>query len=349
MSGKMKAIMKKEPGPGGTLVTVDIPKPGLTDLLVKVKATSICGTDASHIYPWDAWAQSRIKTPIIFGHEFCGEVVEVGSLCTGFKVGDYVSAESHIPCGTCWQCRNDMQHICGNLKILGVDTQGCFADYVALPQVCAWKNSKDMPHEIACILEPLGNAVYTALVEEIVGKSVVVFGCGPAGLFVTGVAKAASAGTVYTVIKHEFRRDIAKKMGADAVFNTTKDDIVGEIMKLTNGQGVDVILEMTGSQSAIDQGLQLVKKGGRFSAFGIPSDKVTIDLAKGVIFKGARILGINGRRMYNDWYKMAGLLDSGKLDPRPVITHKFPLAEFEKAFATMKSPDRKCGKIVMLP
>lgn len=254
---KMKAIIKPKPAPGAELVTVDVPKPGPRDLLVKVKATSICGTDV-HIYEWDAWSQGRIKPPIVFGHEFAGEVVEVGSMVTGFKPGDFISAESHIPCGYCYQCRNDQQHICGNLKILGVDTQGCFADYVVLPEVCAWKNDKSMPPEIACVQEPLGNAVYTILDsrEGVAGLSVAVFGCGPAGLFTVGVAKAASAGKIIHVIKHEFRRAISKQMGSDVIIKYDDPQLKEKVLNETSNVGVDVICEMTGNTQAINQGLE---------------------------------------------------------------------------------------------
>jgi threonine 3-dehydrogenase len=344
----MKAIMKMKPCAGAEMVTVDIPKPGPRDLLVRVKATSICGTDA-HIYGWDAWSQSRIKPPIIFGHEFCGEVVEVGSLVAGFKKGDFVSAESHIPCGYCYQCRNDQQHICGNLKILGVDTNGCFADYVVLPEVCAWKNDKSMPPEIASVQEPLGNAVYTVLCEDVTGQTVAVFGCGPAGLFTVGVAKAAGAGSVIHIIKHEFRASISKQMGSDIIIKHDDPQLKDKIMQATNNIGVDAVMEMSGNQKAILDGLDILRKGGRFTAFGISSETLVNMNLNALIFKGARILGINGRLMYKTWYQMAGLLKSGKLNPGPVITHKFKLDEFEKGFAAMKSPDRQSAKIVMFP
>ena len=348
MRGKMKALMKAKPGPGLELVTVDIPEPGPLDLLVKVKATSICGTDA-HIYAWDAWSQSRIKPPIVIGHEFAGEVVEVGKMVGGFAKGDFLSAESHIPCGYCYQCRNDQQHICGNLKILGVDTQGCFAEYVALPAVCAWKNDKSMKPEIASVQEPLGNAVYTTLVEPVSGLNVAVFGCGPAGLFSVGVANAAGAGKIFHIIKHEFRRAISKKMGANEIIRYDDPQLVEKIINATNGVGVDVVLEMTGNQQAITQGFRILRKGGRFSAFGLPAGQpVQLDL-NSLIFKGARIICINGREMYRTWYQMAGLLNSGRLDPSPVITHRLKLEEFQKGFEAMKSADRQSGKIVLIP
>lgn len=347
MQGKMKAVAKMKAGPGFELITADIPQIGPTDLLVKVKVASICGTDV-HIYNWDAWSQGRIKPPLIIGHEFAGEVVEVGNMVSGFNIGDFISAESHIPCGHCYQCRNDQQHICGNLKILGVDTNGCYAEYVALPSVCAWKNDKSMKPEVASVQEPLGNAVYVMLVEDISGLNVAIFGCGPAGLFAVAVAKAAGANKIFHIIKHEFRREISKKLGATDILRYDDPKLTEKIISATDGVGMDVVAEMTGNQQAINQGAQIVRKGGRFTAFGISTGPVQLDL-NGLIFKGVRIICINGRQMYRTWYQMAGLINSGRLNPEPVITHKFKLAEFERAFATMKSPDRKCGKIVLVP
>ncbi len=346
----MKAIMKKEPAPGATLVEVPIPKPGPQDLLVKVKATSICGTDV-HIYKWDAWAASRIKTPMIFGHELCGHVVEIGSGVTGFKLGDFISAESHIPCGTCRVCRNNQLHICHNLSILGVDTPGCFADYAVIPAVCAWKNDPNLDPVMASILEPLGNAVYTALAEPISGLDVMVVGDGPAGCNVVGVARAAGAGKIYHVGKYPFRLELARKMGADVSINITEPgvDPVAIVREATGGVGVDVVLDMVGNQQAVNWALAAVRKGGRVSAFGIPSGPIEINYANGIVFKGVRLLGINGRIMYDTWIQMAGLLASGKLDPRPVVTHQIKLVDFEQGFAAMTGADRQAGKVVMYP
>ncbi|MBI4833970.1 MAG: L-threonine 3-dehydrogenase [Planctomycetes bacterium] len=347
MEGKMKALAKTKPGRGLELITTDIPKTGAEDLLIKVKATSICGTDV-HIYNWDAWSQNRIKPPIITGHEFAGEVVEVGKAVRGFQKGDFISAESHIPCGYCYQCRNDQPHICGNLKILGVDTQGCFAEYVALPSVCAWKNAKSMKPEIACIQEPLGNAVYTMLVENITGQTIAIIGDGPIGLFAIGVAKAAGAARIFNIIRNKFRYDIAKEMGATDILMYDDQKAADKIIEATGGVGVDVVSEMSGSPQALPNAIKVVRKGGRFNAFGIFPGPIQIDI-NDLIFKGVRIICFNGRLMYRTWYQMAGLLNSGKLDPSPVITHKFKLEEFEKGFAAMTSMEIKSGKIILTP
>ncbi len=346
----MKAIAKMKPAPGAELIDAPIPRPGSKDLLIKVKATSICGTDV-HIYKWDAWAASRIKTPMIFGHELCGHVVEVGSDVHGFKPGDFVSAESHIPCGTCRVCRNNQLHICHNLSILGVDTQGCFAEYAVIPEVCAWKNDPNLDPLLASILEPLGNAVYTALAEPITGQNVLVIGDGPAGCNVVGVARASGAGKIFHVGKYPFRLGIGKKMGADVSLNITlpETDVVKTVKEGTEGYGVDVVLDMVGNQQAVEWAFKCVRKGGRISAFGIPSGPITVDYANGIVFKGVRLLGINGRLMYDTWIQMAGLLASGKLDPRPVISHQIKLEDFQKGFDAMTSTDRAAGKVVMFP
>ena len=350
MAKTMRAVIKAEAGPGLVMREVPIPEPGPRDVLIKVKATSICGTDR-HIYHWDAWSAGRIKPPLIVGHEVAGHVVQVGRDVTLLKEGDYVSAESHIPCTVCPVCRNGQQHICANLKILGVDTQGTYAEYAVIPETVAWKNDPDLDPAIASVMEPLGNAVYTVLVEPVTGLSVTVIGDGPAGINAVAVARASGAGAIYMVGKYDFRLGLGRRMGADVTLNITEPgmDVARTILDATDGIGVDVVLEMTGSQRAIDDGLKVLRKGGRFSAFGIPSGPVQMDLANGIVFKGARILGINGRLMWETWFQMAGLLRSGKLDPSPVITHRIALDDFEQGFAAMDSADRKVGKVVMFP
>lgn len=347
MRGEMRALVKAEPGPGAKMVAVSIPAVGPRDVLVKVQAASVCGTDL-HIYDWDPWAQSRIKLPRRFGHEFAGEVVEVGGQVTSYAPGDLVSADSHIACGVCHQCTSGKSHICANLSILGVDVDGIFAEYAAIPASSLWRNDPSLPPDVACVQDALGNAVYAVLAEEVAGKSVAIFGCGPAGLFSVGVARASGAWPIFLVAKHEYRAAIGRQMGATETL-LASEDVVGSIKKATEGAGVEVVLEMTGSPSAIKQGFEVLSKGGRFTAFGIPSEPLTLDLANSVIFKGAKVLGINGRLMFQTWHQMAALLRSGALDPRPVITHRFPFEQYEEAFALMRSPERRCGKVVLLP
>lgn len=348
MQGKMRALVKTSPVAGATMIDVDIPTPGPHDVLVKVQAASICGTDL-HIYQWDPWAQGRMRLPRRFGHEMAGVVAEVGSAVTVVKPGDFVSADSHIACGVCLQCRTGRGHVCANLAILGVDVDGCFADYALIPDSSTWKNDPSLPPDVACVQDPLGNAVYATLAEEVTGKALAVFGCGPTGLFAVGVARAAGAGPIFAVDEHEFRLDLARTMGATYTLNA-RDDVVGSILSATGGVGVEVVLEMSGSPSAIKAGFKALARGGRFTAFGLPHEPLEqFDLANDVIFKGARVLGITGREMFRTWFQMASLLKSGALDPRPVITHRFPLERFQEAFDLILSPDAKCGKVVLIP
>jgi len=328
----------------------DIPPVGSRDILVRVKACSICGTDR-HIYNWDQWAANRIVPPLIVGHELAGEVVEVGRDTTLVKVGDFISADSHVADYPCPVCRNGQPHICSNLKILGIDTRGVFADYAVIPEEIAWKNDPTLEPGLAAVQEPLGNAVYATLAEPVSGRTVAVFGDGPTGCGAVGTAKAAGAAVVYHIGKHPFRLDIGRKMGADVSFNITEPntDVVQSILDATDGVGVDVVLEMTGSEKAIRDGLTVLRKGGRFSAFGIPSGPIQMDFAEGVIMKGIRVLGINGRLMWETWFQMAGLIKAGKLDPSPIITHRISLEEYEDGFRAMNAPDRRVCKVVMYP
>lgn len=348
MRGRMRALIKTDPAAGAQLATVDIPPLGSQDVLIKVRAASVCGTDL-HIWEWDSWAQGRLHLPRRFGHELAGDVVEVGETVSQVRPGDYVSADSHIVCGYCHQCKTGLQHICSNLKILGVDADGCFSEYVAVPQSSVWKNTPTLPPEIACVQDALGNAVYATLAEGVSGKTVAVFGCGPVGLFSIGVARGSGAGPIYAVDQNEYRLGLARKMGASQLLRSD-GPVVEAIMAATGGVGVEVLLEMSGSPEAISQGFQVLAKGGRFTAFGIPKEPVPqFDLANQVIFKGVRILGINGREMFRTWYQMASLLNSGALDPSPVITHTFSLEEYETAFELLRSPSKECGKVVLIP
>ncbi|NIM99825.1 MAG: L-threonine 3-dehydrogenase [candidate division Zixibacteria bacterium] len=348
MADKMLAVMKNERAPGAELVTVDIPNIKPDEVLVKVKATSICGTDV-HIYNWDEWAASRIKPPMIFGHEFAGEVVQVGDRVKRIQVGDYVSAETHIPCGHCFQCLTGKQHICQNLKILGVDTNGCFAEYVAIPEICAWKNDKSISWEIASVQEPFGNATYTVMESGVSAKIIAILGDGPIACFAAGIAKAVGAARIYGVGEFPYRVNLLKKMGADVALSILTHDTVKEIVDATSGEGVDVVLEMTGVQSAIDNGFKILKKGGTFAAFGIPSSRIELDLANGIIFKGANIIGINGRLMFDTWFQLSNLLKYKKVDISPVITHKLPLKEFHKGMEAVVSSKKEVGKVVFFP
>lgn len=346
MQGKMKAIIKPTPAPGAQLATVDIPTPGPGDVLVKVRTASICGTDV-HIYDWDPWSQARIKPPMIFGHEFAGDVVELGAGVTSLKVGDFISAETHVVCGTCFQCRTGNAHVCQDYKILGVHIPGTFAEYVVIPACNAVVNDKSIPPEFCSVQEPLGNAVHTAMSGELTAQTVAVLGCGPIGLLTVAVAKAAGAAAVFATDINDYRLGLARKLGADLALNVATADPVKAVKEATGGVGVDVVLEMSGNPAAVHQGFAMLRNGGRASLLGTSSKPIEIDLANEVVFKGITVQGITGRRMYDTWYKVAGLLRSGKLDLATVITHKFPLERFEEAMQIMKSGN--CGKIILVP
>lgn len=344
---KMKAIVKTGPQPGLEMVSIAIPSIKHDEILVKVRAASICGTDL-HIYKWNPWAQNRIKSfPLITGHEFAGDIVQVGEGVSGFSIGDYVTADSHIVCGHCLQCRVGQQHICGNLQILGVDTNGSFAEYIAIPYRGVWKNDITMPLEFASVQDPLGNALYATLVEPVTGKSVLIIGDGPIGLFSAGIARASGASWIGLIGHNQPRLEIAKKMGADAVFSDN-ESIVSTIMSITNKTGVDIVLEMSGSPEGFQQGLELLRKGGRISAFGLFSNPVTVDITNQIIFKGITLYGINGRILFDTWYRMHNLLKSGRLDISPAITHKLPFDDFEKGFQLLLERPKRAVKVVLM-
>jgi threonine 3-dehydrogenase len=346
MPETMVAVVKPEPKPGTEIRDVAIPKIGPTDVLVKVKVASICGTDL-HIYNWDPWAQHRIHPPLIPGHEFCGEVVAYGNEVTSVKEGDFVSAEMHVACGKCLQCRTGEAHICQFVKIIGVDADGAFAEYVKIPESNIWKLDPAIPQEYASILDPLGNAVHTVLAGEIAAKTVAITGAGPIGLFSIAVARAVGAARVYVIEVNEHRRKIAKEMKADYVLDPKTDDVQTVIMDTTGGQGVDVALEMAGHPDAIRTAFNIVRRGGRISLLGLTSKPISLNFSEDIIFKGITIQGINGRRMYQTWYQMTALLKAGKLDLHPVITDRMPMKDFSKGMARLKTG--AASKILLYP
>ncbi|MBS3062545.1 MAG: L-threonine 3-dehydrogenase [Candidatus Diapherotrites archaeon] len=340
----MQAIVKPNASPGFDLRRVDMPAVGPRDVLIKVKYASICGTDL-HIFNWDKWSQNRIKPPLIMGHEFTGVVEKVGEEVVYIREGDHVSAESHIICKACYQCRTGNAHVCSNVKILGVDTNGGFAEYVSVPDICVWKHGKHISWEAGCIMEPLGNAVHTTLQTEVAGKTVAVFGCGPAGLMAIAVAKAAGAAEIFASDVSDYRLKLAKKIGAKHVFNPKETDVAKEIKDQTNGLGAEVVLENSGNPSAVKSAFKALRDAGRISLFGLPSEPVALDLPNDIIFKGATVLGITGRRMYETWYKMAGLIKGGALDVSNIITHRIQFSDWRKGFDLMNSGNS--GKIIM--
>jgi threonine 3-dehydrogenase len=341
----MKALMKTSAVPGAQLEEISVPRLETTDVLIRVRAASICGTDL-HIYEWDAWAQGRVRTPLVFGHEFVGDVVAVGPEVTRIEVGAYVAAESHVVCGRCYECTHGLSHICRHVKIIGVDRPGAFAEFVAIPQANAWVTDRRFPPRIATIQEPMGNAVHTALSAPIAGANVAIFGAGPIGLFAVPIARASGAKKIITVEPSPFRLDLAMKMGSHIGIDPRSDNVVHRILEETRGDGVDVVLEMSGNPQAIGQALQSLRYGGHVAMLGIPSGRVEMDLADGVIFKGATLQGISGRRIYETWYQTRGFLESG-MDLSPVITHEMSLAEFATAFDLVKRG--VSGKVVLYP
>ncbi len=347
MVEKMQAIMKTKPAYGAELVEVDVPKPGPGEVLIKVLATSICGTDL-HIYEWNEWAQSRIKPPQIMGHEVAGEVVEVGPGVDTLQEGDYISVETHIVCGKCYACRHNRYHVCQNTKIFGVDMDGVFAHYAIVPAKNAWKNPKDMKPEYAALQEPLGNAVDTVLAGPIAGRSTLITGAGPLGLLGIAVAKASGAYPVIVSEPSEYRRKLAKKVGADYVVNPFEEDPVEVVMSITDGAGVEVFLEFSGAPKALEQGLKAVTPGGRVSLLGLFPRDVTLDFNNLIIFKALEIHGITGRHLWETWYTVSSLIQSGKLNLDPIITHKYKgFDKFEEAFELMRAG--KTGKVVFFP
>src|SRR3954462_2134423 len=346
MSKTMMAVMKPQAKPGVEIRDVAIPQIGLTDVLVKVKVASICGTDL-HIYNWDRWAQGRIHPPLIPGHEFCGEVVAFGEEVKIVQEGDFVSAEMHVGCGKCLQCRTGEAHICQNVKIIGVDANGAFAEYVTIPESNIWKLDPAIPQEYASLLDPLGNAVHTVLAGDIAAKTVAITGCGPIGLFSIAVAKACGATKVFAIEVNEHRRKVAEKMKADHVLDPTTQDVRKIVKEQTDGIGVDVLLEMAGHKDAIKLGFDILRLGGRASLLGIPSRPVEMNLATDIIFKGATVQGINGRRMYQTWYQMTALLKAGMLDLDPVITDRIAMKDFSTAMERLKTG--QASKILVYP
>lgn len=331
----MKALVKRSPGPGFLLADVPVPAIGPGDVLIRVEKAGLCGTD-HHIYAWDGWAQQRVKPPIVVGHEFMGTVAEAGSEVRSIRVGERVSAEGHIADLTCLLCRTGQAHICEHVKIIGVDRDGAFAEYIAIPEYNAWRLAGDIPDVSAAIFDPLGNAVHTVMAAGVSVKSVVVSGAGSIGLLAVAVARAAGATAIYAIDVNPARLELAKTLGADDGFLSNRCDLIEEIRRRTAGNGVDALLEMSGNAAAIDLGLQLLRNGGTAALLGIPSAPVTLDLADRIIFKGITVLGINGRRMFETWYQAEALVKSGRVDPRAVVTHVLPYTQFDRAFELME-------------
>jgi threonine 3-dehydrogenase len=348
MKGTMKAARKVRREPGMDLVEIPIPQIKPDEVLVRVGATAICGSDI-HFYTWDEYAQNRLKPPITLGHEFAGEIVEVGSAVTEYRLGDPVTADSHIVCGKCDVCRMGLQHICQNLRIFGNEVDGSFAQYIAVPETSLWPMAKDVPWDIGAIMEPLGGAVQAVLIEPVTAQSVAIYGDGPIALFAAGVARASGARKVYLIGMVPERLEIARKMGADAVFNISDPvDPVKAIIDETR-VGADVVVEMAGAPASIKNAFATVRKGGRVTTFGLTPRPFEFDLNYAITLRQVRVRGVAGRHMWDTWRLVDGLLQSGQLDPRPVITHQLPLADFDQGFKLITTGSRATGKVLLLP
>jgi threonine 3-dehydrogenase len=326
---------------------VSEPAVGPSDVLIRVHYAGVCGTDL-HIWEWDAWASGRLRPPVVVGHEFAGEIVRLGPEAAAselLEVGDLVTAEGHIICGHCLQCRIGLGHLCRRTQIIGVDRDGAFAEYIAMPASNVIRLDGIAP-EIGAIMDPLGNAVHTVLEGGgVPGSAVFVLGCGPIGCFAVGVARAAGASLVVASDLNPTRLELARRMGAHVTLNPAVDDVVARVHELTGGDGADLVCEMSGHPAGHAQAFAAARLGGRVNLLGTPSRTTEVDFARDVIFKGLTLYGVTGRKMYETWLQMLRLLRAGQLDPSPVITHRFPLEAIADAIAVIK--DGRAGKVIL--
>lgn len=337
-SGMMLAVVKNHPQQGIEIKKVAIPSPKKEEVLVKVKAASICGTDIS-IYNWTPWAEGHIKPPIVIGHEIVGEILEINSSTpTKLKRGDLVSSETHIFCGTCYQCLVNNKHICENMELFGIGRNGSFAEYATIPIRTTWKNDPSIPLKQMSAQEPLGNAVHVVTKAKVQGKTVAIFGLGPTGLCAAAVVKAYGAKKIIGINRREFRRQLALKLGADEAYETLPD-------KYRNR--CDVVLEMSGNAQVLNEALDSIRIAGTLVFFGIPKEPAVIDIGKYIINKEITTFSVFGRRIWETWFQVNDLLVNRKIDISPLVTHSFKLSEFEKAMTVMKSGE--CGKILLIP
>ncbi len=338
----MKALVKAKAERGIWMEEIDTPEVGHNDVLIKILRTAICGTDI-HIFKWDDWAKATIPVPIAVGHEFCGEIVEMGIEVRGFEVGDRVSAEGHITCGVCRNCRAGRRHLCMNTEGVGVNRPGAFAEYLSVPAFNVFKLPDSISDDMASILDPLGNATHTALSFDLVGEDVLITGAGPIGVMAVAVAKYAGARHVVITDVNDYRLDLARKMGATSAVNVTKDLLDKTMLDLGMEEGFDVGMEMSGNPQAFRDMLRAMHHGGKVAILGIPPDETAIDWNQ-VIFKGLELKGIYGREMFETWYKMSSMLQSG-LNIEPIITHHFPVDDYLPAFELMESG--QTGKVIL--
>jgi threonine 3-dehydrogenase len=338
----MKALSKKEKAPGIWMIDAPVPDIGPNDVLVKIKKTAICGTDI-HIYKWDAWAQKTVPAPMITGHEYMGVIEKIGDAVRGLSIGQRVSGEGHIACNTCRNCRGGKQHLCIETIGIGVNRQGAFAEYLCLPASNVFPIPDDVPDEIAAIFDPLGNAVHTALSFDLVGEDVLITGAGPIGIMAAAVARHAGARHIVVTDVNDYRLELAAKMGASRTVNVANTELRDVMDELGMVEGFDVGLEMSGNAHAFRQMIDTMRASGKIALLGIFPDDVAVDWGR-MVFKGLTIKCIYGREMYETWYKMQAMVQSG-LNLAPVITHRFKIGQFQEAFDTMASG--MSGKVIL--
>ena len=338
----MKALVKAQAERGLQLQEMPQPTVGINDVLIRVLRTGICGTDI-HIYDWDDWAQRTIPVPMVIGHEFVGEIVQVGSNVNDFHPGELVSGEGHVVCGRCRNCMAGRRHLCAHTSGVGVDRAGCFAEFIALPMTNLWRHEPTIDRDTAAIFDPFGNAVHTALTFNVLGEDLLITGAGPIGIMAAAVARHAGARYIVITDINDYRLELATKMHVDMALNVKQTSIADAQKNLGMKEGFDVGLEMSGNPAALRDMLHNMAHGGRIAMLGIPTEEIAIDWRE-VIFNMLTVRGIYGRQMYETWYKMSVLLQSG-LDIRPVITHRFSYRDFEEAFRVMRSGNS--GKVIL--
>jgi len=343
----LKAILKNKEAVGFDLEEIPVPEPKSNEVLVKVKAAAICGSDLK-IYKWIPWCKNVVKSlPFIPGHECAGEVVEVGKEVKRIKVGDKIAAETHIPCGKCWQCQHNRPHTCQNMELFGHTVNGCFAEYCIIPLVSTRKLPDDLPFEKGCLLEPMGIPLRAVYEGEVEGDSVVVIGCGPIGQFAVGISRIKGAEKIIATDINEKRLNLARRMGASHLVNPQKESLIDRVLSLTNGNGAGVIIEASGDAKALEKAFNYLRIGGKLFMIGHPEELLKIDGSSQIILKEARVIGLFGREIWRTWEIAENLLSSGKLNIDPIITHKFSLEDFEKAFDIAIS-GQGC-KILLIP
>src|SRR2546429_8325071 len=342
MTPTMKAAVKLKPAPGSTEVRkVSVPEPTASEVLIRVDIASICGTDV-HIYDWDAWAAARIKVPLVQDHEVAGHIEKLGSGVTGLRKGDYVSAEVHIACGRCYQCRTGNAHVCKNVSILGIDRDGSFEEYMTVPASNVIVNDDDLPLDLATMQAPLANAVYTGTNANVPGTSIALFGLGPIGLMAVALCRGMAARRVIAIgHRNQYRMDLAKKVGASLVLRSG-ESLVDEVMDATAGEGVDEVLEFSGSEAAVQQAIRVVRPAGGIHLLRLFPQPRRLHISQ-FVTKGLSMYGVHGRLMYKTRGEMGGVLESGNVNLKPILTHRFPLDDYNEAIGAMRSGN--CGKV----